>query len=81
MFRTQVYLTQKERQELAALAVKTGRRQSVLIREAVDRLIEGSAAGRRKGVLDRAAGMWRGRKDLPDFRAVRAEWDRGGCGR
>ena len=81
MFRTQVYLTQKERQELAALAVKTGRRQSVLIREAVDRLIERSAAGRRKAVLDRAAGMWSGRKDLPDFRALRAQWDRGGGGR
>lgn len=76
MFRTQVYLTQKERRELAALAVKTGRKQSVLIREAVDRLIEHSAAGRRQAALDRVAGMWRGRKDLPDFRALRAEWDR-----
>lgn len=76
MFRTQVYLTQKERRELAALAVKTGRRQSVLIREAVDQLIERSTATRRRIVLQRAAGMWRERDDLPDFRALRSEWDR-----
>lgn len=30
----------------------------------------------RQAALDRAAGMRRGRKDLPDFRALRAEWDR-----
>jgi len=76
MFRTQVYLTQKERHELAALAAATGRKQSDLIREAVDRLIERSAAGWRDAVLDRTAGMWSGRKDLPDFSARRAEWDR-----
>ena len=77
MVRTQVYLTEKERDELAALAAATGKKQSELIREAVDRLIEQSTAKRRDAVLDRAAGMWKDRDDLPDFRALRVEWDRG----
>jgi len=77
MVRTQLYLTEKERDELAALAEATGKKQSELIREAVDRLIEQSAARRRDAVLDRAAGMWKDRDDLPDFRGLRVEWDRG----
>jgi len=77
MVRTQVYLTDEERDELAALAQATGKKQSELIRDAVDRLIEQSSTTRRHVVLDRAAGMWKDRDDLPDFRALRVEWDRG----
>jgi predicted transcriptional regulator len=77
MVRTQVYLTKTERDKLAALAEATGKKQSQLIREAVDHLIEQSSVKRRGAVLDRAAGMWKDRKDLPDFRALRTEWDRG----
>ena len=77
MVRTQLYLTEAERDELAALAKATGKKQSELIWEAVDRLVEQSTAKRRDAVLDRAAGMWKDRDDLPDFRALRAEWDRG----
>ena len=76
MVRTQVYLTKKERDELAALADKTGKKQSLLIREAVDMLIEQSSKHRRLAVLRKAAGMWKDRTDLPDFGALRAEWDR-----
>ena len=74
--RTQIYLTKKERDALVALAKATGKKQSELIREAVDRLIEQSDAQRRKAVLEKVAGMWEGRDDLPDFRAIRKEWDR-----
>jgi hypothetical protein len=77
MVRTQVYLTEREREELAALSEVTGKKQSELIRQAVDCLIEQSAAKRRDAVLQRAAGMWKDRDDLPDFTAVRADWDRG----
>jgi hypothetical protein len=76
MVRTQIYLTQRQRDELAAIAKAAGKKQSELIREAVDRLISQSGCSRRKTVLREAAGMWKDRTDLPDLRATRAEWDR-----
>ena len=76
MVRTQIYLTDKERDELAALAKTTGKKQSQLIRDAVDHLIEQASIARRDWILEAAAGMWKDRKDLPDFRAIRASADR-----
>lgn len=77
MVRTQIYLTDEERLGLSSMAQATGRKQSELIREAVDRFIEMASASRRKFVLNRAAGIWRNRDDLPDLRASRRSWDRG----
>jgi len=76
MVRTQIYLTERERDELAALARISGRKQSELIREAIDRLLDQSGRSRRDAVLREVAGIWEGRTDLPDFRAKRADWDR-----
>ncbi|MCC6679608.1 MAG: ribbon-helix-helix domain-containing protein [Phycisphaeraceae bacterium] len=76
MVRTQVYLTKQERDELATLAQVRGVKQSELIREAVDRLIEESAVTCRRKALEQAAGLWKHRDDLPDFRALRRDWNR-----
>jgi Arc/MetJ-type ribon-helix-helix transcriptional regulator len=76
MVRTQIYLTQQEQAGLKALAKASGRNQSELIREAIDRLLEQTGKRRSEAILDRAAGMWKNRTDLPDFRATRAQWDR-----
>jgi predicted DNA-binding protein len=76
MVRTQIYLTDHQRDELAAIAKTVGKKQSEIIREAVDRFISEEGYSRRKTVLREAAGMWKDRKDLPDFRAMRAEWER-----
>lgn len=76
MKRTQIYLTEKQRSELAIIAKNLGKKQSEIIREALDRLIEQSGQSRRKSTLQKAAGLWRHRKDLPDFRAIRSEWNR-----
>lgn len=77
MLRTQVYLTKKERDGLASLAKATGKKQSELIRDAVDRFIDLVQGARRRSILNEAAGMWRDRDDLPDFDAMRRSWDRG----
>ena len=76
MVRTQIYLTKRQRDELAAIAKRAGKKQSELIREAVDRLIDQTGRSRREAVLREAAGIWKDRTDLPDFKAIRAEWDR-----
>ena len=76
MVRTQIYLTDKQRAELAVLSKNLGKKQSEIIREAVDRLIDQVGHSRKGMVLQEAAGIWKNRKDLPDFRAVRSEWDR-----
>ena len=77
MVRTQIYLTEEQRNELIAMSRRQGKRQSQLIREAVDRFIESSSSQRRREALNAAAGLWKNRSDLPDFEAVRAGWDRG----
>ena len=76
MIRTQIYLTERQRDELATLAKTVGKKQSELIREAVDHLIDQSGHSRRKAALREAAGMWKDRMDLPDFASLRTEWDR-----
>lgn len=76
MVRTQIYLTERQRDELAVIARNVGRKQSELIREAVDRFIDQTSRSRRKAVLRETAGIWKDRKDLPDFKAARVEWDR-----
>jgi hypothetical protein len=76
MVRTQIYLTERQRDELAAIAKIAGKKQSELIREAIDGLIDQAGHSRREAVLSEAAGIWKDRADLPDFKAMRAEWDR-----
>ncbi len=76
MVRTQVYLTERQRDELAAIAKTVGKKQSELIREAIDGLIDRACGKHRDSAISQAAGMWKDRTDLPDFRALREEWDR-----
>jgi hypothetical protein len=76
MVRTQIYLTEKERDGLALLAEVSGKKQSELIRNAVDVLISQFSPGHRDTVLNKAAGLWQTRQDLPDFAHLRKQWDR-----
>jgi len=76
MVRTQIYLTENQRDELATIAKTVGKKQSELIREAIDLLIAQAENSRRESVLRKATGIWKDRTDLPDFKAIRAEWDR-----
>jgi len=76
MVRTQIYLTDEERQALGGIARKTGRTQSEIIREAVDHFIDGYREDNRLNLLREARGLWKRRTDLPDFKTLRREWDR-----
>jgi Arc/MetJ-type ribon-helix-helix transcriptional regulator len=77
MVRTQIYLTERQRAELEIISKTLGKNQSELIREAIDRLIDQTGGNSRELILREAAGIWKDRTDLPDFSAVRSEWDRG----
>ena len=48
MIRTQIYLTDKQRAELAVIAKNMGKKQSEIIREAIDRLIEQTGQNQKK---------------------------------
>lgn len=76
MVRTQIYLTEEERDGLSVLAEASGKKQSKLIREAIDQFIGQFSQSHRAAVLKQAAGLWQGRKDLPDFEGMRKNWDR-----
>jgi len=76
MQRTQIYLSKEERQGLQALALRSGRSQSALIREAIDALLAQHQPQGRLARLRQARGLWAAHGDLPDWQALRQELDR-----
>ena len=76
MQRTQIYLSDAERQGLQALAQRSGRSQSALIREAIDSFLERHQPQGRLARLRQARGLWAGRDDIPAWRGLRGELNR-----
>jgi hypothetical protein len=66
MLRTQVYLSEAQDKGLKKLARTTGRSQSALIREAIDKLIEAQPVEDWKASLLSAAGAWADRPEAED---------------
>jgi hypothetical protein len=71
--RTQIYLTQKEQKSLKILAALSGKKQSALIREAIDIFLESEKKDKHTSLLQKGKGLWKDRGDLPDFQALRQE--------
>ncbi len=79
MVRIQVYLTAEQREALRELGQQTGQTRSALIRRAVDGFIgrfKPSDLQKRRAALEQVHGIWKDRDDLPDFQALRREFDR-----
>ena len=76
MLRTQIYLSEAERQGLQALASRSGRSQSELIREAIDSFLERNQPQNRLAKLRQGRGLWAGADDPLDWLELRRELDR-----
>lgn len=76
MVRTQVYLTEEQERGLKRLAETTGRKQSELIREALDRYLSEKGQRDWRKSLEPMFGMWADRPEMDHFvRDLRREVD------
>jgi metal-responsive CopG/Arc/MetJ family transcriptional regulator len=79
MKRTQIYLTEKEHEELDKMAEQTGKTKSWLIREAVEEYVITKKPAFDKKEFMKAVegvyGMWKDR-DPEEFRQIRKEFNR-----
>ncbi len=76
MIRTQIYLTEEEKAQLETIALTRGVKQSELIREAVDELIEKYTPSQQLACIKQARGIWKNRRDIPALRDLRSGWKR-----
>lgn len=76
MVRTQIYLSQEERDRLDAIAQAQGISRSDLVRTAVAKYLTGHYDEVAGDVMQRCCGLWSARDDLPDLRRMRDDWTR-----
>ena len=75
MVRTQIYLTEAEKEALSRLSAARGVSQSDLIRDAVDAYLREQDTDL-AAVLGAAAGLWADRDDVPELGELRRGWAR-----
>jgi predicted transcriptional regulator len=75
MIRTQIYLTEEEHLGISELAKSTSKRQSEVIRQAIDEYLTRKKPEDKLAKIRRAKGMWKNRSDL-DLSESRLEFDR-----
>ncbi|HEY5893868.1 MAG TPA: CopG family transcriptional regulator [Chthoniobacterales bacterium] len=75
MIRTQIYLTSSEAQGVARVAAESGRKQSEIIREAIDLYLQRLGPQDRLGRLRAARGMWKDNRSI-SLEDIRADFDR-----
>jgi predicted DNA-binding protein len=77
MVRTQIYLTDEQKLQLERLAAASGRKQSEMIREAIDGYLAQREPTDWQAAFEAVRGMWAERDHLDDFVPnLRAEWER-----
>ncbi len=75
MAEIEVNLTENEERALREMALRTGKTESELIHDAVDKLVKEGLRSSKSGMFQ-ARGLWKDRDDLPDFGKIRREWNR-----
>lgn len=78
MQKAQVFLRDDQKEKLKAIAARTGKKQSALIREGVDRIIEANPEPELdwREATRRAFGIWADRDDVEEIIAEnRRHWD------
>lgn len=75
MIRTQIYLTEDEHQGVARVAKAAGKKQSEVIREAIDEFLGKLGPQDKLSRVRKAKGIWKNREDL-DLASIRATFDR-----
>ncbi len=76
MIRSQIYLTEDERNSLKSISEETGRTQSALIREAIDSLINKVNKKNNSKKRQEAFGIWKDNNDYSDTEEIRNEFNR-----
>jgi predicted DNA-binding protein len=76
MAETEIILTEHERNALQEISERTGKTESQLIRDAVDRFIALSKNEDRLILIRKARGIWKDRQDLSSLEDLRREWNR-----
>lgn len=76
MIRTQIYITENEKKILSILSTRFGKKQSELIREAIDNFIAKFSKKKSGDIFDKVSGMWKDRDDIPEMESLRSTWDR-----
>jgi predicted transcriptional regulator len=75
MIRTQIYLTEEEHRGISELAKMTSKRQSELIRQAIDEYLTRKNPEDKLAKIRRAKGIWKNRSDL-DLSEIRSDFER-----
>lgn len=76
MVRTQIYLTEEEKSGIESITSAKGISQSEFIRQAIDKSLLETVTIDKSVILDKIAGIWSDRGDIPDIRELRNSWRR-----
>lgn len=76
MIRTQIYIPEHLQKKLDSLSKSRGTSKAGIIREALELYCAGLDETERKHKIQKAAGLWKDKTDIPDLRELRSELDR-----
>ncbi len=76
MIRTQIYLTKKGKEAIEQLSDQHKTTQSNIIRKAIDEYVakKQRESGEEKESIMDFAGLWKGKKDIPQVDKLRQDW-------